>query len=185
MGSVAHGTGRRPSAEGREETRKERVNRELIELLNELRVALPGVQFLFAFLLIVPFQQTRSELTTFQLDVYFVALLACAISCGLLIAPAAQHRVLFRQHAKEHLLKRSHRSAFAGLITLGIAICAVLLLVVDVLFDRTQAWITAGVVAALLVWWWIAVPFWQRAHSRQDPLPGDEDDDDGDDDAQH
>ena len=177
MGSVAHGTGRRPSAEGREETRKERVNRELIELLNELRVALPGVQFLFAFLLIVPFQETREDLSTFQLDVYYVALIACAVSCGLLIAPAAQHRVLFRQHAKEHLLKRSHRSAFAGLIILGIAICAVLLLVVDVLFDRTQAWITSGVVAALLVWWWIAVPFWQRAHSRQDPLPDDEDDD--------
>jgi hypothetical protein len=178
MSSAAHGTGRRPSAEGREETRKERVNRELIELLNELRVALPGVQFLFAFLLIVPFQQTRDSLTTFQLDVYYVALIASAVATGLLIAPAAQHRVLFRQHAKEHLLKRSHRSAMAGLIALGVAICAALLLVVDVLFDTTQAWLTAGIVAALLVYWWIAVPFWQRAHSAQDPLPDDDEDDD-------
>lgn len=177
MSSTAHGTGRRPSDEGREETRKERVNRELMELLNELRVALPGVQFLFAFLLIVPFQQTRDSLTPFQLDVYYVALITSAVSCGLLIAPAAQHRVLFRQHAKEDLLTRSHRSAFAGLAALGVAICAVLLLVVDVLFDRTQAWLTASVVAALLIWWWIAVPFWQRAHSRQDPLPDDEDGD--------
>jgi Family of unknown function (DUF6328) len=178
MSTAAHGTGRRPSAEGREETRKERVNRELIELLNELRVALPGVQFLFAFLLIVPFQQTRDSLTGFQLDVYYVALIASAVSCGLLIAPAAQHRVLFRQHAKEGLLKRSHRSAFAGLLALGIAICAVLLLVVDVLFDRTQAWLTAGIVGGLLIYWWIAVPYWQRAHSQQDPLPDDEDEDD-------
>jgi hypothetical protein len=177
MSSTAHGTGRRPSSEGREETRKERVNRELIELLNELRVALPGVQFLFAFLLIVPFQQTRDSLTSFQLDVYYVALLASAVATGLLIAPAAQHRVLFRQHAKENLLKRSHRSAFAGLIALGVAICAALLLVVDVLFDETKAWLTAGIVGALLIWWWIAVPFWKRARSKQDPLPEGDDDD--------
>ena len=83
-----------------------------------------------------------------------------------------------RQHAKENLLKRSHRSALAGLIALGIAICAVLLLVVDVLFDRTQAWLTAGAVALLLLWWWIAVPYYKRAHSEQDPLPDDADDDD-------
>jgi uncharacterized protein involved in cysteine biosynthesis len=177
MSSTAHGTGRRPSADDREETRKERINRELIELLNELRVALPGVQFLFAFLLIVPFQQTVENLTTFQLDVYFVALLASALATGLLIAPAAQHRVLFRQHAKENLLRRSHRSALAGLLALGVAICAVLLLVVDVLFSTTQAWFTAGGVALLLVWWWIAVPYYKRSHSRQDPLP---DEDEGD-----
>jgi hypothetical protein len=135
------------------------------------------VQFLFAFLLIVPFQQTRDSLTSFQLDVYYVALLASAVATGLLIAPAAQHRVLFRQHAKENLLKRSHRSAFAGLIALGVAICAALLLVVDVLFDETKAWLTAGIVGALLIWWWIAVPFWKRARSKQDPLPEGDDDD--------
>jgi hypothetical protein len=177
MGGARTGTGLAASGGGRDETRKERIDRELIELLNELRVALPGVQFLFAFLLIVPFQQTAANLTSFQLDVYFVALIASAVASGLLIAPAAQHRVLFRQHAKENLLRRSHRSAFAGLLALGIAICAVLLLVVDVLFDRTQAWLTAGAVALLLIWWWIVVPFWQRAHSRQDPLPDDDTDD--------
>lgn len=156
---------------GGQETRKERIDRELIELLNELRVALPGVQFLFAFLLIVPFQQTARNLTTFQLDVYFVALLASAVASGLLIAPAAQHRVLFRAHEKEKLLARSHRSAFAGLVVLAVAICSALLLVVDVLFSRTQAWLTAGGVGLLLAWWWIAVPFWHRARGRQDPLP--------------
>ncbi|GAA3160404.1 DUF6328 family protein [Blastococcus jejuensis] len=158
-----------------QETRKERIDRELIELLNELRVALPGVQFLFAFLLIVPFQQTARNLTTFQLDVYFVALLASAVASGLLIAPAAQHRVLFRAHEKEKLLARSHRSAFAGLVVLAVAICSALLLVVDVLFSRTQAWLTAGGVGLLLAWWWIAVPFWHRARGRQDPLPDGDD----------
>ena len=150
------------------ETHKERINRELIELLNEIRVALPGVQFLFAFLLIVPFQQTAAKITDFQRDVYFVALVSAAVATALLIAPAAQHRVLFRQKEKEALLKRSSRSAFAGTLVLAVAVVAALLLVVDVLFSRTLAWVTAGGVGALLLWWWVAVPFWQRAHHEQE-----------------
>ena len=150
------------------ESRKERIDRELMELLNELRVALPGVQFLFAFLLIVPFQQTVDRITEFQRDVHYVSLVAAAVATALLIAPAAQHRVLFRQHDKEKLLKRSHRSAFAGLMVLALAISAALLLVVDVLFSRTQAWVTAIVVGALLAWWWLVLPFWQRSRNKQD-----------------
>jgi len=153
------------------ETRKERVDRELIELLNELRVALPGVQFLFAFLLVVPFQQKFGQTTHFQHGVYFVALAAAALATALLIAPAAQHRILFRQHDKELLLKRSNRSALAGLLALGVAICSALLLVVDALFSLTLAWVTAGALAAVLGWWWLAVPVWQRAHHDQDEMP--------------
>ena len=149
------------------ETHKERIDRELMELLNELRVALPGVQFLFAFLLIVPFQQTVDSITEFQRDVYFVALASAAVATALLIAPAAQHRVLFRQQDKEGLLRRSNRSALAGLVALGLAICASLLLVIDVLFSLVLAWLTAGALAVLLLWWWVAVPFWQRAHDGQ------------------
>jgi hypothetical protein len=160
--------GSAPGAEetGRRETRKERVDRELIELLNELRVALPGVQILFAFLLIVPFQQSIAQATDFQRDIYFLTLLAVCVATGLLIAPAAQHRVLFRQQDKEALLRRSSRSAYAGLIALAVAITTAVLLVIDVLFSRTQAWVTAGAVAALLAWWWIVVPLWQRAHTQ-------------------
>jgi hypothetical protein len=131
-------------------------------------VALPGVQFLFAFLLIVPFQQTAAKITDFQRDVYFVALVSAAVATALLIAPAAQHRVLFRQKEKEALLKRSSRSAFAGTLVLAVAVVAALLLVVDMLFSRPLAWATAGGVAALLLWWWVAVPFWQRAHHEQE-----------------
>jgi Family of unknown function (DUF6328) len=152
------------------ETHKERVDRELMELLNELRVGLPGVQILFAFLLIVPFQQTVANATDFQRDVYFLTLVAVCVATGLLIAPAAQHRVLFRQHDKEGLLRRSSRSAYAGLLALAVAVVAAVLLVTDVLYSRTQAWVTAGAVAALLAWWWIVVPFWQRAHNRQDTM---------------
>lgn len=158
---------------GRRETKQERIDRELIELLNELRVALPGVQFLFAFLLVVPFQQRAAKVVTdFDRGVYFVALAAAAVATALLIAPAAQHRVLFRQHDKEALLNRGSRSAFAGLMGLSVAIVSAVLLVVDVLFSRTLAWATAGVLAALLAWWWVVVPFWQRMHNEQDDLHG-------------
>jgi hypothetical protein len=152
------------------ESRKERVDRELIELLNELRVALPGVQFLFAFLLVVPFQQKFGQTTGFQHSVYFVALAAAALATVLLIAPAAQHRILFRQHDKELLLWRSNRSALAGLFALGVAICSAVLLVVDALFSVGLAWVTAGALAVLLAWWWLAVPLWQRAHHEQDDV---------------
>jgi hypothetical protein len=152
------------------ESRQERIDRELIELLNELRVALPGVQFLFAFLLVVPFQQRGGQITDFQRGVYFVALAAAALATALLIAPAAQHRILFRQHDKEALLQRSNRSAVAGLLALGVAICAALLLVVDVLFSLTLAWVTSGCLALLLLWWWLAVPLWLRAHREQDEV---------------
>ena len=150
------------------ETRQERINRELLELLNELRVALPGVQFLFAFLLVVPFQQSADRFSDFQRDVHYVALLSAAVATVLLIAPAAQHRVLFRQLDKENLLRRSNRSALVGLLALALAICSALLLVVDVLFSRAQAWATAGAVASLLLWWWVLVPFWHRARSTHD-----------------
>jgi hypothetical protein len=150
------------------ESRQERINRELIELLNELRVGLPGVQFLFAFLLIVPFQQTAAKLTDFQRDVYFVALVSAAVATVLLIAPAAQHRLLFRQREKETLLRRSSKSAIAGLVVLAVAVVSVLLLVIDVLFDRALAWGTAGCVAALLAWWWIAVCPLPQRHGEQE-----------------
>ncbi len=158
---------RRDDSSG-QESRKERIDRELMELLNELRVALPGVQFLFAFLLVVPFSPQAPELSDFQRDVYLATLLAAAVATGLLIAPAAQHRVLFRQHDKEALLRRSNRSAFLGLTVLAVAIVGAVLLVTDAVFDLTLAWVTAVAIAAFLVWWWIAVPFWKRAHNQQD-----------------
>ena len=157
-----------PDGENGGETRAQRVNRELMELLNELRVGLPGVQFLFAFLLVVPFQQRAAQTTAFEHGVYYVALVSAAVSSVLLIAPAAQHRVLFRQRDKEALLQRSSRSAFAGLMVLIVAITSAVLLVLDVFIGRWQAWATAGAIFAGLVWWWAVVPLWHRAHNEQD-----------------
>jgi hypothetical protein len=149
--------------DGRDESRAERIDRELMELLNELRVALPGVQFLFAFLLVVPFQQGGARMTDFQRDVYFVTLVGAVVATALLIAPAAQHRALFRQHDKEDLLRRSNRHAFLGLTVLALALVAAVLLVTDVLFSRPQAVVAAAVVAVLLGWLWIGSPIVQRA----------------------
>ena len=98
------------------ESHKERIDRELIELLNEIRVALPGVQFLFAFLLIVPFQQTAAKMSDFQRDIYFVALVSAAVATALLIAPAAQHRVLFRQKEKVWLDRDSYLADTPGFV---------------------------------------------------------------------
>ena len=148
--------------DGRDETRAERIDRELVELLNELRVGLPGVQFLFAFLLTVPFQARGRSISGFDRDVYVVTLVAAAVATVLLIAPAAQHRVLFRMHDKEDLLQRSSRSAYAGLVVLAVAIPSAVLLVVDVLVGRSLAWTLAAVIAAMLAWWWVVLPFSKR-----------------------
>src|SRR5213595_3851650 len=101
----------RPQAE---ETPKERADRELIELLNELRVALPGVQVLFAFLLAVPFANGWTRVTDLQRDVFFVAFLATAAASILLIAPSSYHRLRWREGDKEHMLVTSNRLAIAG-----------------------------------------------------------------------
>ena len=120
------------------------------------------MQFLFAVLLTVPFQARGRNISTFDRDVYVVTLVAAAVATVLLIAPAAQHRVLFRQHDKEGLLRRSSRSAYAGLLVLALAIPAAVLLVVDALVNRTLAWWLASVIAAMLLWWWVVVPLAKR-----------------------
>jgi hypothetical protein len=103
-----------------EESERERLNRELEQLLQELRVAMPGVQVLFAFLLAVPFQQRFAEVTPFQKDVYFATLLMSALASALFIAPTAYHRITFRHHEKENLIKLSTNFAIAaGVLLFG------------------------------------------------------------------
>src|SRR3954462_6148761 len=106
---------------GRHETEKERLDRNLNELLQELRVALPGVQVLFAFLLTVPFQQGFSKADGFQKDVYLVTLLLTAVATALLIAPSAYHRLEFRQNDKKHIVTVANRFAIAGFAVLAAA----------------------------------------------------------------
>jgi Family of unknown function (DUF6328) len=140
------------------ESQKERVDRELIELLNELRVALPGVQVLFAFLLAIPFAAKFDRTSDFERDVYFVALLAAVISSALLIAPSAYHRLLFRQAEKERLLLHANRLAVAGLTTLAIALLASILLVSEFLFGTVTAGIVTGIGGVTVAVLWYALP---------------------------
>ena len=145
------------------ESKEERLNRELIELLNELRVALPGVQVLFAFLLIVPFSQRYEALSSLQKDVYFATFLCTAAATAFLIAPSAQHRVRFRDHDKERLLVVGNRQAIAGTALLALAISGTVFLVTDVLFEVTSAAVATGLTAALFAWLWFGWPLLRAA----------------------
>ena len=141
------------------ESPKERHDRELIELLNELRVALPGVQVLFAFLLAVPFAQGWRRVTAFQRDVFFVAFIATAISSALMIAPSSYHRLLWRREDKKQVVETGNRLMIAGLFALAVAIEAVVLLVADYLFSRTQAIVTTVCLGLffLVLWYGLAL----------------------------
>jgi uncharacterized membrane protein len=140
------------------EDRRERVSRELIELLNELRVALPGVQVLFAFLLAVPFAQGFTRVTEFQRALFFVVMALTAVSAALLIAPSAWHRLRFRQLDKERILRVSNKMSIAGLGFLALAMTGAVMLIADFIYSPTLTIISgvaAGVVYALL---WYVLP---------------------------
>jgi Family of unknown function (DUF6328) len=154
-------TGTDPS-EGRHETEKERVDRNLLELTGELRVALPGVQVLFAFLLVVPFNTRFLEVTDFQQTVYLVTLLLTAASSALLIAPTVHHRLTFRKQQKERIVLIGNRLTIAGLTTLGLAMIGVVLLVTDFVFGTVTTVIGAGLTAALFAVVWYVLPLRRR-----------------------
>jgi hypothetical protein len=138
-----------------QETDEQRHNRELIELLNELRVALPGVQVLFAFLLAVPFANGFPKLSKLDRDIFFVAFIATALSTVLLIAPSSYHRLRWRQFDKERLLVVSNWLTIAGLALLAVAITCTVFVITDFLFHRSwAATFTAIVATAFLILWY-------------------------------
>ncbi len=145
-----------------DESKEEQLDRELIELLNELRVALPGVQVLFAFLLGVPFTQRFGEVTDLQKDVYFLTFLCTAVATALLIAPSAYHRLDWRRGDKEHLLVVSNRLAISGTAFLALAISGAVFVVTDILFSPTSAAVVAAVTAAFFGWFWYGLPLLRR-----------------------
>lgn len=155
--------GERPS--GRDESKGERLDRNLGELLQELRVALPGVQVLFAFLLAVPFQQRFAGITEFQKDVYFATLLLTALSAALLMAPTAYHRMTFRQQQKDHLVFLANRLTIAGLAVLALAMTGAIMLITDFLFGTAATVVTAGTAMLVFVLLWFALPLKRRAES--------------------
>lgn len=148
------------------ETEKERLDRNLMELLGELRVALPGVQVLFAFLLAVPFQARFADVTDFQRDVYFATLCCALVASACLIAPTAYHRITFRLRQKRVLLPLANRLAIAGLAALGLAMTGVMLLISDYLFSTTMAIVATTLSAALFAVLWGALPLHQRLRAQ-------------------
>jgi len=146
-----------------EETHEERVNRELIELLNELRVALPGVQVLFAFLLAVPFTQRFAQTTDLQRDAFMVALLSTLAGSVFLIAPSAYHRIRFRDRDKEALLQISNLFAIVGMAFLALGMTAVVFLVTDIIFKGTVTAVVTALTAALFAVVWFVLPLVRKA----------------------
>jgi uncharacterized membrane protein YuzA (DUF378 family) len=152
----------------RHETELERVDRNLTELLGELRVALPGVQVLFAFLLVVPFNQGYSRMTPFDKDVYFATLLLTALASILLIGPTVHHRIEFRIGDKEHIVRTANRLAIAGLGTLALAMTGAILLVTNLLFGPAATIVTTACVLVAFAGVWYALPLRRRARVESD-----------------
>jgi len=144
------------------ESPKQRHDRELIELLNELRVALPGVQVLFAFLLAVPFSRGYPKVTQFEKVAFFVSLVTTALSSALLIATPSFHRLRFRVEDKGRIVVLGNRLAIAGFFFLAVAMVSAVLMVTAFLFGRAAGIAAAaamGVVFAAL-WYGFALRAW-------------------------
>jgi uncharacterized protein DUF6328 len=145
-----------------QESEAERLDRNLAELVNELRVALPGVQVLFAFLLTVPFSQRFADLTRTQEKIYYGTLLCTAVATAFLIAPSAHHRIQFRSRDKRHIVLTANKFAIIGLSFLALAMTGAVLLVTDFIFSTAAATITAAAAALLFGWLWYVMPLLRR-----------------------
>lgn len=158
---------------GRRETDLERLDRNLEEMTGELRVVVTGVQVLFAFLLIVPFNTGFAHVGDFERTVYFVTLVLAALAAVCMIAPSAEHRFLFRHDDKRHIVFNSNRVVIAGLVCLALAMCGCLLLVTTKLFGVSAGVVTAALGAVPFVLLWFVLPLRRlRLLDERDPTRG-------------
>jgi hypothetical protein len=137
---------------------RDRTERQMAELLGELRVALPGVQILFAFLLTVPFAQGFTRVTNFQKDLFFATLLCTAISTACLIAPTATHRLRFHKRDRKFIIEVAHKLTIAGLVFLALAILGAMSLITDFLYDGAARWIWPALVTVVIAVLWFVRP---------------------------
>jgi hypothetical protein len=149
-------------ADGRDETEAQRDDRNLIELLQELRVAGLGVQVLFGFLLSIPFTTRFVRLSGPQRTLYVASLLLAAISTALLLAPVAYHRLVFRQHQKEHLVKAANIMAISGLAAVSLAIATAVLLVVSYVDSGLPVVLITAFTVCLFGGLWFVLPLTRR-----------------------
>src|SRR5919199_402975 len=157
--------GEGPRKDTRSEEERKR-DRQMTELLNELRVALPGVQILFAFLLTVPFSRGFARVTDFQRNLFFATLLSTSLSAICLIAPTATHRLRFHKRERAYIIESSNRLLIAGLVFLAISIVGALLLITDFLYGLGGQWVYPAAVAVLLVVLWFGRPLVRHALGR-------------------
>ena len=150
---------------GRSEEEQERLNRQMLELLNELRVAMPGVQVLFGFLLTVPFQQGWRRVNEFQENVYFVTLIAAAVATAFLIAPSAYHRMTFQHQEKPNIIRIGTGQMVVGLLALAVAMNGAVLFVTDVLFDTGTTIVAIVCLGALYATLWFGLGLVRRLQS--------------------
>jgi hypothetical protein len=155
------------------ETDAQRINRNLTELLGELRVAIPGVQVLFAFLLTVPFTQRFAGVGPFERDVYLVTLLLTAVASALLIAPSAYHRIEFRLGDRPHIVVVAHRLTLAGFAFLALAMTGAVLLITRYLFSVTTTLIVVSLVFVMFATLWGLLPLGRRRAVRRSSSRGD------------
>jgi hypothetical protein len=137
---------------------EEKRDRQMLELLNELRVALPGVQILFGFLLTVPFAQGFQRVTSTQKGLFFAAVLTTAASTICLIAPSAIHRLRFHKHDRAYIIEAANRYVIAGLIFLALAIVLAIAMVTDFLYDDWITWAAPAAIALALFVVWVLRP---------------------------
>lgn len=150
----------------RRESEKERLDRNLMELLQELRVVLTGIQVLLAFLLVLPFQQGWAQVTEFEQTVYYVTLLLTAASSVCLIAPTPRHRMRFRETDKRWIVYTSNRLALAGIVFLGGAMCGVLMLLTHFVYSSTLTAIVVAVFVTIVAWLWFLAPLVRELRDR-------------------
>jgi hypothetical protein len=144
--------------DGRDESEAERIDRNLDELLQELRVASVGVQVLFGFLLSLPFTSRFETLDRQQRALYLADLLLAALAITLLIAPAAHHRLSFRQREKATVLRRANVLAILGLLAVAIAISGSVLLVLSTVYSGVVVPLIAGLTAGTMLVVWFVLP---------------------------
>lgn len=149
-----------------EETPKERADRELIELLNELRVVLPGITVLLGFLLAVPFAKGWTGVTDFQRNVFVVAFLATAVAVALLTAPSSYHRLRFRHGDKERMVRVGNRLSIAGIAAAAVSLEAVVLLVTDYVLSLRPAIAATASLFAVIALLWYGLPLWAVLRDR-------------------
>ena len=151
-----------------EESNQERLNRELMELLQELRVVITGVQILLAFLLTAPFQQRFAELPGSLRNAFFASIVCATLATALLLAPTAQHRLRWRAGDKERLLRTGNQLAIAGSVFLSAAIVLAVYVVTNVLFASDLALLTAGALVVVFAGLWYILPMTWRSTSSEE-----------------